>query len=476
MLAGLRRSFLLADLPEETLQWLSSAGTMVGLSRGEVLLQQGQPADAMYMVVSGAVEVFAEVAGETVPLAVSRPGDALGEMALIAGRARSASARALEDVEVMRIDAAAFARLLEFPKFTHRLLIEASERLEQRQLLTLQHTKMAALGQLTAGLLHELNNPTAALRRHAQVLQTRLEELRTTGAQLQPAAAAVALRITAAARPDAAPADALDRSDAEQRMQRWMSEHGVAEPWELAPVLVARGLSPELLDALMAAEDETGPVDPVLRAASAALDADMLLEALLVAAQRIGQTVAAVSAYSHHGEAPVQDVVLTDGIERALDLLAHKVGAGVAIMRDYGVTLPEVEGHPGDLNSVWTNLLDNALDAVGKAGTITVRARREDGRVVVEVIDDGPGITPDVQARIFDPFFTTKPVGQGTGVGLALARSIVVQRHGGELSVDSVPGRTVFRVALPLRQAGEAGGGGPGGEPEPADHSGVGLP
>ena len=450
VMEALSRSSLLAGLPAEMLGWLGSQATSVTLAPGEVLMRQGDPSDSVYIVVSGSLDVAAEVGDSTVPVAVSGPGASLGELGVIAGNARNATVTAREDVELLRIDGEAFGRLLDSPMFARRLLVGVSDRLEQRQLLTQQHSKMAALGQLTAGLLHELNNPTAVLRRNAAALRERLAQWRAASEQVGPEHAAVARAIVLAARPAAAPADPLDRSDAEQRVQRWLTDRGVVEAWALAPVIVAQGLDVGSITEATAGVGDAGPLDRILELACAALDVDSLLEGLLTGAQRIEETVAAVRGYSHHGEAPVQDVILTEGVEQALRLLAHKVTEDVRIVRDYDSDLPKVEGYPGDLNSVWTNLIDNALDSVGDAGTVTLRTRREGGMAVVEVIDDGPGIPPEVVPRVFDPFFTTKPIGQGTGVGLALVHTIVVQRHRGDISVASEPGRTTFRVQLPL--------------------------
>ena len=448
---ALARSPLFADLPQEMLQWLATCASTMSLPPGEVLIRQGEIADAMYVVVSGRLGVFVEVGENTVPVAVSGPGDSLGELAMIAGRTRAASVEAHEAVELLRLDRSAFARLLESPSFTRRLLVAVADRLEQRQLLTHQHTKMAALGQLTAGLLHELNNPTAALRRDAATLRDRLGLWREASDALDPAAAEVARRITASARREDAPADPLDRSDAEQQMQRWMTERGVAEPWSFAPTMVSQGVTTEALEQESANLGDPTLIGRVLQVASAALDVDTLLHGLLLGADRIGETVAAVRSYSHHGEGPAHDVDVAAGIEQALKLLRHKIPDDVEIIRDFDPSVPEIEGYPGDLNGVWTNLLDNALDAVGTAGTITVRTCVDGVHAVVEVTDDGPGIPSEIQSRVFDPFFTTKRIGQGTGIGLALVQTLVVQRHGGDIGIASEPGSTTFRVRLPLR-------------------------
>jgi signal transduction histidine kinase len=432
--AALRRSPVLAELSEEVLTSLLRDAKMVTLAAGEVLMAEGSDPDAMYIVVEGNLEITKRGGSSEIPLNTCGPGEPIGELALVHRRPRTATVRALEETRLLCIDADAFDRLLEQPSSARTLLSTATERLETQELRLREYGKMAALGTLTAGLLHELNNPAAAIRRSIEQLG---DLLRADGAGTDPKGVVTEL-------------DPLARSDLEQEVRRALEALGVDRGWEVAGPLADLGVDPTTLGTRLAEIDPADPSRAARQLASRGQTAALLAEAR-TAASRISEIVGAVKSFSHHDEAPVQNVVIHDGLDAALTLVHHKIIQGITVERDYDPDLPPVEGYPGDLNSVWTNLIDNAIDATGEDGTIVLRTRGGPDHVTVEVIDDGTGIPPEVMDRIFDPFFTTKPVGQGTGLGLPIAFSTVTQKHGGRLEVTSKPGHTAFLVTLPHR-------------------------
>jgi signal transduction histidine kinase len=320
-----------------------------------------------------------------------------------------------------------------------------------------QSEKMATLGTLAAGVAHELNNPAAATRRSAEQMLEAFSRLENAHAELAEAGIGSGGRehlrgIAASAREAAGRTSALgsvERSDRESEVEEWLEGHGIEDGWELAPALVAQGLDPEGLAALSAAVGSEA-TNAAVRWAASAFPVYSLLRDIGEGSSRISELVGALKSYSYLGQAPVQDVDLHEGIDNTLVILRHKLKQGVEVERDYSAELPRVPAFGSELNQVWTNLLDNAIDAMDGQGKITVRTRLEDPWAIVEITDSGPGVPADIQSRIFDPFFTTKAPGQGTGLGLSTTFSIIQEKHHGRIELDSAPGRTTFRVRLPL--------------------------
>ncbi len=310
--------------------------------------------------------------------------------------------------------------------------------------------QQAALGRMAAGLMHELNNPAAAVRRDATHLVETLVAWRELAAQI------AGLESTQPPRSQSpGPTNALVRADREDEVAAWLDEQGVAEPWELAPVMVAHGWDATALSEFMAVTPDHGRAD-LARWLGLGTLVDELSSSIRLSAERISELVGAVKRYARKDEAPVQNVDVHESLEDTLIILRPEK-AGVRVTRDYAAGLPRIEAYGSELNQVWTNLVANAVEAMSGEGILTLRTHLEDRRVVVEVTDSGPGIPEEVLPRIFEPYFTTKPPGQGTGLGLHIAYDIV-GRHGGDLRVDSRPGQTTFRVFLPLRLPAEGGG------------------
>jgi signal transduction histidine kinase len=367
-------------------------------------------------------------------------------------------------LNVVTVSAVAFFALHSFRTDRSRLRELEKAYLNQEMMLR-QSEKMATLGTLTAGIAHELNNPAAATRRAAEQLREVSLRLEAAGQRLRAvsmtAAQQEALRALAArARERAgAPADldALGRSDREAEVEQWLEARGLDDAWELAPALVGQGLEPAGLDRL-AADFQGEALSAALAWAASLFPVYTLLDEIGEGSSRISAIVGALKTYSYLGQAPVQAVDLREGLDNTLVILRGKLKAGISVHREYASDLPKVQGYGSELNQVWTNLIDNAADAMGGKGRITIRTRRQDGWAVVEIEDDGPGIPEEIQPRIFDPFFTTKAPGAGTGLGLSTSYAIVTRKHGGQFRVESRPGRTLFTVRLPIQGPDAASG------------------
>lgn len=454
----LRRLPLFAELSEDDLERLYHMAEPIFIPEGRRFIQEGEPGDTLYIVLDGEVEVTKRQGGHDVVLAVRGDGEFFGEMSLLDGAPRNASLRTLRDSHLLAISQVAFGTLLSSsPSAPLSMLNTVTTRLRSTQSTLMQHEKMAALGTMAAGLAHELNNPAAAIRRNASNLHDalpRLERLTVDLGELslssQGTAAIEALR-TEAAKLAAAPqlSDPLERSDRQDELVEWLEDAGLDDAWEIAPVLATFGWQKEELTILIEpfSEDELAVVLPWL---AAHISAQELLEGVRTSAETISQVVTAVKAYSYLDQAPVQQVDIHAGLENTLVILRHKTRAGVRIVREYDQALPPIEAYGSELNQVWTNLIDNAIDAMHGEGEIVIRtsATQED-KIVVELVDNGPGIPTDIQARIFEPFFTTKGPGAGTGLGLHIAYNIL-ERHHGRIEVQSEPGRTTFRITLPV--------------------------
>jgi signal transduction histidine kinase len=325
-----------------------------------------------------------------------------------------------------------------------------------------QHGKLISLGTMAAGLAHELNNPAAAIGRSAAEAREAFQEASEKAVELGNLSLTEEQRAFVAGLPQevgqksGSTLDSLEVSDLEDDLAVWMEDHGIEEGWEISPTLAGAGLDRAWLEGLAekVPEEALGDVLGWLRATVAGGE---LLREIEGGSARISELVGAIKTYTHMDKATSKKVDVHAGLNSTLIMLGHKLKKGdVEVVRDYEKDLPHVCGHAGELNQVWTNLIDNAIDAVDGRGRITVRTASENWRVLVEVSDDGPGIPDDVRERIFEPFYTTKDVGEGTGLGLDISYRVVVEDHKGDIRVFSEPGYTRFQVRLPVEEPGDA--------------------
>lgn len=451
----LRTIPILADLDEAEHAWLAAHGTLRLLEPGDYLFREGEVADEMALLLEGEVIGRREVGdGPTFTLAAPR---ATGVLPFSRMTHYAASGRVRLPSRAFLVPRDRFPALLQrVPRLEARFVGLLTDRVRETAHLADQHDRLVALGKLAAGLAHELNNPAAALGRASEELRGTVQQLTAACALLagRPEGAQKLAALEQVARASrATPLDAMARSDAEEALAAALEQLGVPGAWRQAAELVEAGLPPEAV--LQVLRDlPPGSRGPVLDWTAARLGTQRLFAQVADAVDRIRQLVDSVKTYAHVDRAPsVTDTDVAAGLRSTLTLLGHAVrDAGLTVRTELPDDLPTIPGFPAELNQVWTNLIDNAVDALPRHGTITVRARAETEVLVVEIEDDGPGIPPEVQARMWDQFFTTKPLGVGTGLGLDIARRIIEQRHGGALACESVPGRTVFRARLPRRR------------------------
>ncbi len=468
---ALRRSPVFADLGAAELAWVAAQCELVALAPGDPLFRPGEPAEWMFVALDGTLEARREGLGPGAPSFLFRTGDVAGTIPFSRMTTFAGTGRAVTPARIARFPRARFGELLRrAPALTQRFVSLLADRVRDATRRDAQFEKLAALGRLSAGLAHELNNPAAGAARGADAALARLERRGAlVGALLAagvgPAALARLDAAAAAARraaPQDGPADALARSDREEALAGWLGAAGVPDAWEAAATFVDAGLDAAAL------ADATAEVPPAARGAALAWLESVLADARLLAAVRqatgrVAQLVEAMKSYTQMDRARgLVDVDVHAGLESALALLAGRAAdGGVAVAREYAPTLPPVPGFPGDLNQAWGALLDNAFDAAAAAAPggrrVTVRTEAADGAVVVLVGDTGPGVPPELVDRIWEPFFTTKPVGQGAGLGLDVARRVVEDEHGGRLTVASAPGDTWFAARLPRTTVGTFG-------------------
>jgi len=454
----LRALPLFVGLTDSDLSLLEQASREIRIDGGQTLMTEGSPGGSLYVILEGEFEIHKRSGSRQVMIATRGPGEVIGEMSLLDGSPRTATVRALRDSRLLEIDQGAFRRLIESsPSAALVVLHTVTSRLRHTESMLRQSETLAALGTLAAGLAHELNNPAAALQRAASQVRQVLLRWQTAHAALHAAGVDETAHpvLTALAEDEVGPSatatlDPLTRGDRQAALEAWLERAGVAEAWSLAPELVSSGVTVEQL-----AEATAGLSGAGLAAAVAWVAAARSLSALLrevaLSAGRIAEIVGAVRSYSFLDQAPVQLVDLHRGLDDTLVVLRRKL-EGIAVHREYASDLPPIEAHGSELNQVWTNLIANAAEAMGGRGELTLRSRRDGDQVVVEVCDNGPGIPEAIRDRIFEPFFTTKAPGEGTGLGLHLSYNIVSLHHQGQITVESQPGRTCFRVLLPTQR------------------------
>ncbi|MCP2342372.1 ATP-binding protein [Actinomadura rupiterrae] len=459
--AELRRLFLFEDLDDEKLEWLAAYGCERTYAEGEVICAQGDPAEFFYVLLDGQVAMSHQVRDHAVETTRSdTPGVYGGAVqAYIGERIEQKYAhtlRALRPSRMFELPARKFGKAVRswFPMATH-LLEGVFFGMNNVRRLVDQRERLTALGTITAGLTHELNNPAAAAARAASELgdrligaQKRLVELASDGVDCEHIARLVALhdRLLGGDRQPAL--DPIAVSDAEDELGDWLEEHGVGDAWDLAPSLVAAGIGVDVADRV--AEIAGDRLGVAMHWLTETIEVAQLQSEISEATTRITGLLDSARQYSQLDRAPYQSVDLRTLLDSTLTMLKRKIPVDVRVRTDYASDLPDVPVYAAELNQVWTNLIVNALDAMDGSGTLSIRTFREDDQAVVEIGDTGSGIPEENLDRIFTPFFTTKAVGRGTGLGLDISWRIVVSRHGGDIQVTSRPGDTRFQVRLPL--------------------------
>jgi len=433
-----------ADLPQGLLDQVCRESERIDVEAETTIIEEDSLSEDMFVIVDGELRVTKMGTDREVVLATLGPGEVVGEIALLDNAPRTASVTAISKSSLIRIPANAFEDLIEDSRVVRRMFRTVTSRLRGIEDTLRHEERMAALGRMAAQLMHELNNPAAAVGRSMARAEDVYVDLGDATILLSGIGDLLSRPIPVPAKPDSM--DPLARSALEDGVATWLEDLGVADAWEIAPALVEDGWDLELL------EETTDGLDPetatkFMRWLGLRVLASQLINEVRIAAGRISELVRVVKNYSYLDQGPVQQINPTEGIRDTLILLKHKL-RGIDTVVDIEPELPAIEASGRDLNQVWTNLIDNAADAMSGSGTLTIEAGREDGAVIVRISDTGPGIDPEVTQRIFDPFFTTKAPGQGTGLGLHTVHTIVT-RSGGDISVDSSSSGTTFTLSFP---------------------------
>ncbi len=462
-LAELRGVDLFDSLSDaELAEWIPLARAR-HVPAGGIVAEQGVVPPGLHLLLEGRAQAFILAQGRSEPVGHHTAPTWMGAVAVLTGGSLGVRMQAETNCRVALVGAEDFKRLaFAQPAIHERVMRQVAPVMSRVTEVEQNRERLTSLGTMAAGLAHELNNPAAAARRTSAQLSEALEAIGAAlgsfveaGIEREDAEQLVALQRQALAQAAACTAlDALDASDAEEELLERLQALGIEEPWRIAEPLAAAGVDQQWLQRV--AELAGQATGAALRWVAATLTAGRLAAELEESTERMSALVGAVKSYAYMDRGALVEADLHEGLETTLAVLGYKLKhTSIKVARDYDRSLPPLMVRGSELNQVWTNLLDNAIHALGEGGTITIATRADGDCAVVEIADDGPGIPEDLTGRIFDPFFTTKEVGQGTGLGLATARRIVVDRHDGSLTLDAQPGRTVFRVRLPFAQPQE---------------------
>lgn len=459
LIDALRRVPILADVDPDQLRWFASMCSQVRLEPGEAYVQEGDPATEMFIVLEGGIRAKREKGGGDQPVFTAWAPNVTGMLPFSRMTHYPRTARAAVPSWVATFPKRLFSELaIRIPDLTGRLIGTMSDRIRDVALSDGQHEKLLALSRLSAGFAHELNNPASAVVRAAEQMHNSLRSLLDANVRLderplsveQRRYLACAERETVSNLPDLPKLDPIARSDREAVIGAWLRRHGVATAWDLAPALVELDWSDDDLEDL-ASRFEASDLSCVLARLTATVSVGQLLAEINDAASRISGLIDTLKEYSWMDRTPETELDLHAGLDATIAMFGHRLRNGVSVVREYERSMNALLGHAGALNQLWTNLIENALDAMPNGGELKIRTFSEPDQAVVQVIDNGLGMSEEVQQRAFEPFFSTKPPGSGMGLGLDTAMRIVRQHHGA-LRFSCVPGETCFEVRLPFRR------------------------
>jgi signal transduction histidine kinase len=458
----LRTLFLFEKLSDNQLQWLCERGRVEVVEPGPVYAE-GDPATCFYVLLDGTIVTSRKVGTDDVEInRTDYRGAYAGAFFAYFGdlvpQVYNNSMRVTDPARFFVLDAENFSELMHdwFPMAVHLLQATFFGARNMQQAIG-QRERLLALGSLSAGLTHELNNPasaavsaTAALRERVAGMRHKLGMIATGPFDRTTLEVLVRLQEEAADRvPKAVALDPMETSDREDAISDWLDDRGISDGWQLAPTFVQSNIDLDFLEHVAACVDEA-TLGSALRWLNYTVETELLMNEIEDATTRISTLVGAARQYSQLDRAPFQVVDVHELLDSTLLMLSGKIPDGIKVVKEFDRSLPRIPAYAGELNQVWTNLIDNAISAMNGSGTLTVRTGMDRDQVFVEFADTGSGVPDEIKGRIFEPFFTTKPVGEGTGLGLDISWRIVVKKHHGDLTVESVPGDTRFRVCLPV--------------------------
>jgi signal transduction histidine kinase len=454
----LRNVSAFSDLPEDQIAWFLSCAEDIFSQAGEAFVRQGDPADWMFVFLEGFFQWRGEFGGDTVSLPM-QAGEISGVFPFSRMKRFTVTGRAMTNGRLLRFPAVLLPELVQrMPELATRLVALMSDRIREGTRIEQQRDRLVSLGKLAAGLAHELNNPASAAQSASGGMRLALAKMRNANAELwripldEPEKARIEA-VEASLLQSATPLCGLALSDQEEQLDSMLQRHRIANSWELSAALAEGGMSVEALASLLR-DFDAGTTRAALARIAAAIELSLLLGTVESGTARISELIQTVKEYTHMDQAPAQNVDIVRSLETTLSALAHLMQPAVKVERAYQPVPLLVNTMGNELNQVWTNIIENAIEAMQGEGELRLQTFREDGYVVVEVGDSGRGIPPEIQSQIFDPFFTTKDIGEGTGLGLNTAQTIV-RKHGGSIQVSSRPGDTRFQVWLPCVEPAE---------------------